>query len=87
MESQGWRHLGSLGPIVSTDIGPVEALEAFVGPLDHRFLCRPDPDPGVVELLVWLVCTVGVANLKEGESARGVIEKCAVGEVLAHLAL
>jgi len=63
MDSQRWRHLGSLWPIVSADIDTVEALEAFVGPLDHRFLSCPDPDPGIVELLVWLVWTVRVANL------------------------
>ena len=63
MEIQHWRHLGRLWPIVSADIGTVEALKAFVGSLNHRFLGRPDPDPGIVELLVGLVCAVGVANL------------------------
>ena len=56
-------YVGRLWPVVSTDIGPVEALEAFMGPLDHGLLGRPDPDPGVIELLVWLVCAIGVANL------------------------
>ena len=68
MDSQRWRHLGSLWPIISVDIDTVEALEAFVGPLDHRFLSCPDPDPGIVELLVWLVWTVRVANLKKSET-------------------
>ena len=63
MESQRWRHLRSLWPVVSTDIGPVEAFEAFVRSLDHGLLGCPDPDPRVIELLVWLVCAIGVANL------------------------
>ena len=67
MEIQHWRHLGRLWPILSADIGTVEALKAFMGPLDHRFLSRPNPDPGVVELLVGLVCAVRVANLKKKE--------------------
>ena len=60
----GWKiKLRRLWPIVPTDIGPIEALETFVSSFDHRLLRRPDPHPGVVELLVGLVSTVGVADL------------------------
>ena len=31
--------------------------------LDHRLLSSPDPDPGIVVLLVGLVFTLGVADL------------------------
>ena len=58
-----WLQLGRFWPIVSTDIGPVEALETLVSSLDHRLLGGSDPDSRVVELLVRLVSAVGVANL------------------------
>ena len=55
--------LGRFRPIVSTDVGSVEALEALVSSFDHRLLGGSDPDSRVVELLVGLVGAVGVANL------------------------
>ena len=62
--------LGGLGPAVPTDVDPVEVLEALVGPLDHRLLGGPDPDTGVVELLVGLVGSLGVADLQEEPEVR-----------------
>ena len=61
--ANNWLQLGRFRPIISTDVGSVEALEALMSSLDHRLLGGSDPDPRVVELLVGLVSAVRVANL------------------------
>ena len=71
--------LGRFRPIISTDVGSIEALEALVSSLDHRLLGGSDPDSRVVELLVGLVSAVGVANL----NMRVLVNRIFLGRYLA----
>ena len=52
-----------LGPTVAEDVDAVEGDERLLGPDHHALLGLADPDAGVVELLVWLVCALGISNL------------------------
>jgi hypothetical protein len=42
----------------------IEVLETGLDPLGHGLFSLTYPDTGVVVLLVWLVLTIGVADLR-----------------------
>ena len=53
-------------PTVPKDVDSVQRNKRVLGPDNHALFRFADPDSRIVELLVWLVRTLGISNLKKG---------------------
>ena len=54
-----------LSPAVSEDVDSVQRDKRVLGPYNHALLRLADPDARIVELLVGLVSTLGISNLRK----------------------